>query len=470
MMIRRILPFVSALLLASCGMFNSTLPAKTPPLVDENIPNSWFNEKAHQTEATTAFALPSPLRQLIAQELSNNPQLAADYARYQIAQYGLAVSSSERWPDANLALSKRRNQIQPNNTEDKEWRESWNGSVRVSWEPDLWGRLSDTINADTANFNAARMDFMAAQQSLVSRILFSYFDLLEAQKLIALTQSNLSSQQRRVAITGSRLDAGLLSSHDFRLAKNSLHNLESSLVQQKLNFHRAKQTFNLLLGRYPETPVDTLLQPVELPPVELQISPAQMMQQRPDLRAAEYRLTRAYFQRKQADKSRLPSLNFRLNATSSLEELNQFFDWQYWLVSLTSELSQNLFDGGRITAQQKQQAARQDLALAQYKSSLFSSWQEVERGLYSEAALRERHTAIEQAYEQIFAAETRLNRQYEAGLASSFELLNIQERRIRNETELTRAHYAILENRVRLMLALGEPFPVSLQSALEELN
>ena len=110
---------------------------------------------------------------------------------------------------------------------------------------------------------------------------------------------------------------------------------------------------------------------------------------------------------------------------------------------------------------------RQDLAMAQYKDVLLQSFQEVEMGIYSESALREKHRSLELAYEQIFAAEQQVNKHYEAGLANSFELLTLQERRIRTETDLMRSHYEILANRIRLILALGERFPIDVEPNIE---
>lgn len=439
----------------------------------QTIPDDWFHQSESKQELPSEplIHLPQKLTQLLEQQLSATPELVADHARYQIARYDLAAIEAERWPSANLSVTGQRKQTHTNEKSEKNWGEGFASGLRVSWEPDVWGKLNDKQRAGWANFESFRLEYKAAQQSLISRVLLSYFELQEFAKLIELTETNLKSQQRRVDITASRLDAGLLDSHDLRLAMNSLNSIQANLIQQRLNYHRAKQGFNLLLGRYPEASVEELMSQLELPSVTVTVSPKQIMQQRPDLIAAEFRLTQAYYQKRAADKSRLPDLTLRLNAVASgAEEFSQLFDWKYWLASLTAELSQNLFDGGKISANQQEQKVRQALALAQYRAKLLTSWQEVERGIYSESMLRSKHSALALAFEQIRAAEEKLNQQYEAGLASSFELLSIQERRIRNETELTRAQFDILANRVRLILALGESFPVALSPVTEGSN
>ncbi|MCM2681392.1 TolC family protein [Echinimonas agarilytica] len=455
------------LVLAACSNTTNPSPSTALPEAHQATPNQWRQlPLMKQSAAQQLLVLPQELSRTIEQELSNSPDLEADLARFAIAQANYETAQAQRWPELDFKMDGGENQFLDEGN--KKSRHSYSAQFRVSWEADVWGKLSDLEKASEADMDAVLMDYQSAQQVAVSQLLLSYFDMSQANRLIELTLHNQRSQQRRVAMTESRLDAGLLSSHDLRLAKNSLYTIEATLVQHRLNFHRAKQRFNVLLGRHSEADLNLALEAFELPPLELTISPSTVLQQRPDLVASESRVMSAFYRKSNADKGNLPDITVNAGLRATSQNFSDLFDWQYWLGSVTAGLVQPILDGGAIKANKSLNTARQSLALAQYKMALLNSWQEIERGIYSEAELRSKHQALEQAYQQIFAAEQRLSRQYEAGLANSFELLTLQVRRINTETELTRAYYEILANRTLLVLALGERFPVQLNAPWEK--
>ncbi|MDU0354175.1 TolC family protein [Paraglaciecola aquimarina] len=373
------------------------------------------------------------------------------------------ATHASQLPDVDATLGSRKQQVLKD--QDKSLQNSYSASFRASWELDLWQKLASTRAASEADLQAAKFDLGAAKQSIIGQVLLRYLDIQQGQELVYWSKQNLASQQRRVDITAQRLDSGLTSSQDYRLALNSLHSIQAALSQQRLNLNLAKQRFNLLLGKYPSTPIENSKEEIGIPKLIEVISPKQVLQQRHDLVAAEYRLLSAHYRSKEADKGYLPDINIGANIRANREELSQLFDWKYWLATLTADLVQPIFNNGTIDADIKLKQARQDLALAQYQQTLLTAWQEIEQALYAERIQRQRFVALDKAFRQIHAAEKRTIENYQNGLASSFELLNLQTRRINAKVNLIRSRFAILSNRVNLILALGEPFPIARHSS-----
>ncbi|WP_158966898.1 TolC family protein [Paraglaciecola sp. L3A3] len=431
---------------------------------NQTIPATWFNATSSATTpnsqvSTPLLAIPTELQLLLQQAKIDNLSIKIALARLNLSQANNQASQVSLLPKLDATLGSRQEQVL--NANEKVSQSRYSASFRASWELDLWQKLSNTRAATTAELYASEFDFTAAQQSVIGQILLRYLDIQEANELVYWSEQNLASQQHRVDITAQRLDSGLSSSQDYRLALNSLYSIQASLNQQRLSLNQAKQRFNLLLGRYPSAAINNTRDEINLPQIIELVSPQRVLKQRHDLVAAEYRLMSAHYRSKEAEKGYLPDINLGASFRANREDFSQLFDWKYWLASLTADLVQPIFNNGAIDAKIKQQKARQDLALAQYQQTLLTVWQEIEHALYAEQIQRQRFVALENAYEQIDQAEKRTIENYQNGLASSFELLNIQTRRISAKVNLIRSRFAILSNRVDLILALGEPFPIS---------
>lgn len=435
-------------------------------------PNNW----AYLTQSDTQMSsmtlaeysqliqLPAELKKLINQALTANQNLAIAAARFSISAADLNINNAKQSPKLNFSFNSSRSErltgVNSNN-EQKNYQNSFTGALRLNWEVDLWQRIAEQISASETDWYASEQDLLNAKQSIISQVITTYLTLAENKKLIQNTQANYHSQLQRVEITEYRLDKGLADSLDLRLAKNNLFSIQANLAQQELNFARAEQKMNVLLGRYPGDTLTLSLKRIQLPSFELTISPDQVLKKRPDIRAAEARVASAFSRWKSAEKNTLPKINLSANFRGSREEIAQLFDWQYWLAGIAADVVQPIFDGGSIDADIAQKLARQQLAWAQYQNSILTAWQEIEENLAAEYALTKRHKALEQAYQQIAASESLLINQYEQGLIKSFDLLSIQTRRMNTEMNKIRAQYAVLNNRVDLMLALGQPFSMN---------
>lgn len=412
-------------------------------------------------ENSQFIVLPQELKQLIRQALIANQDLAIATARFSISAADLDINQARQMPKLNASFSSSRAQRLINinsNSQDKSFNNTFSGALRVNWELDLWQRLADQIDAAQSDFYASEQDLLNVKQSVISQVITTYLSLAENHKLIQNTQDNYDSQLKRVEITEFRLDNGLADSLDLRLAKNNLFSIESNLAQQKLSYARAEQKMNVLLGRYPGTQLNLKLDNLIIPDFKLTLSPAEILNQRPDIRAAEARVASAFSRWKSAEKNQLPKINLTASFRGSRDEIAKLFDWQYWLASIAVDLAQPVFDGGAIEADIAQKTARQQLAWTQYQKSVLTAWQEVEQNLAAEYALSNRHKALSKAYQQIAASESLLINQYEQGLIKSLDLLSIQTRRMNTEMNKIRAQFAVLNNRIGLMLALGQPF------------
>jgi multidrug efflux system outer membrane protein len=152
-------------------------------------------------------------------------------------------------------------------------------SIDISWELDLWGRLSAQSQAALADFLASRENLRAAQQTIAAQASRLYFYVIEARAQLALaerTEATVREIMRQITI---RANAGVAPPSDRLLANANLASVQAGLVQRRGALARATRQLEILLRDYPPGSLATA---DELP--------AELLVRRPDVRAQELNL------------------------------------------------------------------------------------------------------------------------------------------------------------------------------------
>jgi outer membrane protein TolC len=176
---------------------------------------------------------------------------------------------------------------------------------------------------------------------------------------------------------------------------------------------------------------------------------------RPDLVAAERRVAAADLRVKEARRSLYPRLSLTASGGTSTEEFRDLLDQDFRVWSLIGNLTQPLFQGGRLLANVDRNEAIARETLAGFASAVLNAYAEVESALAAESYLAERVDHLERATEQSVAAQELAEDRYRSGLEDYVTVLESQRRALTNESSLLAARRERLDNRVNLFLALG---------------
>ncbi|WP_440906344.1 TolC family protein (plasmid) [Catenovulum sp. SX2] len=453
---------VLSILLVAC----SQTPDTESRLVSYQLPNQWLNNQTSALSADEQRPLdvfPAELNELIAIALQNNHDLQLAIQRLNLTQADLNIQTASRVPEVNFSSGWSYNESS-NALQQKSFQSRTSQKLRVAWEFDVWNKLTDLSNAANAEFEASQADYTDAQQSLVAQVIQAYLDVLLNKQLADLLTANLKNQQNRLTSITKRVDLGLAKPVDLYLAQTSLHNIETNLSAQQSRLEQSKQNLNILLGFYPSKPLELQLAPLNIQKFNLTLSPAEILTNRPDIRAAELRVSAAFSRWQHSSKAYLPSFKLAAELNASETSFKDIFNIQNWLARLAADITMPIFDAGQLEQIDYKNQTREQIAWLNYQKRVLSAMKEIESSLYAEYELVERKNFITQATVKISSAEHLLNSQYEQGIASSSEVFNIQSRRINSQIDLVRAEHAIISNRVTLTLALAAPFPLEVVS------
>ena len=333
--------------------------------------------------------------------------------------------------------------------------QSYNASMNVSWELDLWQKISDGISAANLDAASARASYQSARDSLVANVVRSYIDVLTQQQLLNIEQSRLTVLENNEAVILKRYSTGLGSLDDLDTARTSSANTRATIAQYENALLTAKRTLAVLLGRQNQS-LNELNTQVSFPDVLLPLTtlPKQDLARRPDLQAAFYALKATEFEVDVAYKALLPSISLSASLSDNASTPSQaLFTNPLW--SLLGQMTAPLFQGGALRAQVEDAKLTSANAWWQYRETLLTAVQETQNALDSETALSARISHTNVALANAERSVSTIEGQYRQGLADILDLLSVYDTRFNLQAQAVELHAQKLQNRIDLGLALG---------------
>ncbi|WP_300544577.1 efflux transporter outer membrane subunit [Maricaulis sp.] len=450
---KSLLVAATALATASCA----SLPAHDagerlpqPPAGWASAPAGTGAEEAHDWVAT----LGDPrLSGLIDEAFAANPGLNQSFARYRAARAAARVAGSDRLPSLNAGLDYTRTEPHVGSGSD-----SFSLGLSASWEADLWGRVADGAHAGALDAEAAANDVRAAQLSVAGLVAKGWFALIEAHLQTDLAERDVATRESSLALTERRFARGLVRSSDVRTARSALASSQAALASRRRSEAAAARSLETLLGRYPAA---TLTPEADFPAFDAVGAigtPETLLSRRPDVRAEERRLQAAGLRAEAARKALYPSLSLSAGSGTGGPDVADLTDMDNLVSSLTASLFGPIFNAGELRGRRDQARANAEAQLYSYVSTVLTAWQEAEDAIHADAILAQRVENLRQAYEEAAEAENLVIRQYASGVATIFDLLNAQSRRISAESQYISARRDRAANRVDLYLAIAGDF------------
>ncbi|NOX96022.1 MAG: efflux transporter outer membrane subunit [Alphaproteobacteria bacterium] len=422
------------------------------------------------------------LRGLISEAIANNNDLLAAAANLEQARAGARITLANMLPTIGSSFNSSRNAIVINPTTAAQAGGTGGGNTgrifinnfslggSVSWEIDLWGRLTDETRASYKDANAAYADLSGAQLSIAGRVAQSWFALIEARQQRELAERDTQARESNLRITDRRYSRGVASSLDVRLSRSALGSSQANLaLRQRLELE-ASRALEVLLGRYPAAELAASENLPVLPVLAGAGAPGDILARRPDLIAAEARMESSGLRARATRKQMLPALTLSSQAGTSGPNLSDLVDPQRLAGNIAGGLFQPLFQSGRLLANSKRARAAATASLYNYAQTVLIAYQEAENALSAESLLALREDALRLAYEEAAAAEELTERRYASGAATIFNLLDAQTRRISSESQYIQAQQQRVSNRVQLYLAIGGDFMTETMLAALETN
>lgn len=425
------------------------------------LPDKWAVAGAQPGEVRVGWieAIGDPvLTELVLEAQANNPDIRAAAANVDAARAIVRQARAALFPQIGLGFTaERTDSPQPFALDEP----LYTLTAQAQWEIDLWGRIRSGRNAAYASAQSVEADFRFAQYALAQAVAATYFTTIEAQEQVGVAQRTVDALAEIDRIVRVRYREGFASRQDTAIAGSDLESARDNLAQAQIGARTASRALEVLLGRYPANLIelnDGLPQTPAPPPAGL---PAEMLERRPDVIAAERSVAAALASLDQAKAAQLPSLAITAAGGGTSTELGEILNGGNLLWQVIGNVLQPIFDAGLRGAQEDEADANRRAAIALYASTALSALREVEDNLDQVQVLAERELLLENAAEQSGTAYALTQLQYAEGEVDLIDVLNIQQRLFAAERNLVAIRRARIEQWVALNLALGGSWEVA---------
>lgn len=401
------------------------------------------------------------LNALIERALKANPTLVAAQAALRQATELVYAQEGAFYPTAQASYSPSRQRVSaalspPLNTDQLTY-SLHTAQVGVNFVLDVFGGLRRQVESLTAQADSQRFELEAAYVTLASNIVAAVVQEASLRAQIAATREIIALSTKSLALLRRQLELGYIAGLDVAAQEAALAQAEQTLPPLQKQLEQNRNLLAALAGGFPsEDPVERFELAALHLPQELPVSlPSKLIEQRPDVRAAEAQMHAASAQIGVAIANRLPQFTISAAYGGVSTRFSQMFASGNPFWSVIGNVAQTLFAGGTLLHQQRAAQAAFEHAAAQYRSTVIGAFQNVADALY---ALRTDAEGLKAAAAAEQAAKRTLDltlKQQQLGYVNYLALLSAQQ--AYQQTLLTRvqAQASRFADTAALFQALG---------------
>jgi NodT family efflux transporter outer membrane factor (OMF) lipoprotein len=422
-----------------------------------NIPSAWRAPGAGAGAVADDWlaALGDPtLVALVVEALAHNLDLRQAADRVSIAEQSVIVIGAQLEPHVGANVGGR-------TTRDDEHDSNSNVTVAyadVAWELDVWGKLRAQHAAARAGYEATALDYAYARQSLAAAVAKSWYLTIETRELLALAEKSVGIYRELAQLVQLRRAAGKDSNLDVADTRAKLEAAMSQSEFARQSYDEARRGLDVLLGRYPAAEIDAAAEFPALSPSPSTGMPAELLERRPDIIAAEREVIGAFRQQEAAELALRPDFSLSLVGGRVGDPVLTLLRLNPWFASAALGTAVPIYEGGALRAEVKIATAQQAQAVAHYGSVTLKAFREVENAISNDQLLA-RRLPLDESQTQDRAEAVRIATvQYVAGRRDLLWVSNLQSNELASDADLIKLRALQHVNRIFLYLALGGSF------------
>ena len=422
-----------------------------------HIPDEWWKQFHDST-----------LNRIVAQAQASNQDLKGAAARVETARALIGVKRADWFPQLGMSntFAETHNSastfgggLNLGNIQRKLEQQRYHSSFDLSYEADVWGRIKRGVESAKANMQAAEDSLDATRLTIAAEVAKNYFVLRSLDEQKGVVQDTIKSREETLNLQESKFKAGLTNEVDTTRARTELSLAKSDLSAIERQRGAAEHALAVLCGEAPSNfTITAIKKNHEAPPSVPAGLPSELLQRRPDVRAAEQKLIAANAEIGVATAAFFPT--FKLLGSGGYESLDAgtFLNWENRILSIGPSISLPVFQGGRNKANLEAAKSSYNEALAAYKQTLLGAFREVEDALLDLKAYAAQRKDIEDAMHSSEDTERLARTRYDKGLTSYFDVVDANRTVLQTKLSLAQIEGQRMVATVQLLKAMGGGF------------
>jgi NodT family efflux transporter outer membrane factor (OMF) lipoprotein len=452
----------------------ANVPARQPAANVETAPDPTLGGLGDWKVANPQDALPrgkwweiynDPELNALEEQLNiDNQNIKQFFENFMAARALVRQARSQFFPTATVGFNYSRSRGSPNlgNNIGATGTTSGNGSTGlidlpfdVSWEPDLWGKVRNTVRQAQYSAQVSAADLENERLTEQAGLATFFFEIRGQDALQQILDSTVAQDQKALELTRSQYELGLTDRIAVVQAETTLESAQAQATNLGIARAQFEHAIALLVGK-PASEFSIPVKPVLTTPPPIPVGlPSQLLERRPDIAAAERTMAAANAQIGVATAAFYPNLSISASAGFESSIWKKLFDWPSRFWSVGPSLSETVFDAGLRRATVNQFTAIYNADLAAYRQSVLTAFQQVEDSL---AAVRILTQQIQQQHQAVESARVALDletKRYESGIDPYIDVVTEQNALLSAQQILALIEIQRMTQSVSLIEALG---------------
>jgi NodT family efflux transporter outer membrane factor (OMF) lipoprotein len=324
----------------------------------------------------------------------------------------------------------------------------------ASYEVDIFGANRNTNSAAEENIFSLEAQYENATLTLIGDVVRTYVEMRGYQKQSDIAKNNLVIQEKTLELSKQLFEAGETSRLDVERSENLANTTRASIPEFERLAENSALALSVLVGKLPEEIKPVFAEPADIPGSDVApvlMAPANVLAQRPDIRAAVHTLAQRSDLTDAAAADIFPTFTvegmFGVTKTALISTTN------VWGVAAGAAVS--LLNFGRVQGQIDAAKAREMEAYEAYRKMVFTAVTDVEGALNDYAKLNERRASLHKAYDNAQKALELSQALYKEGEISFLDVLDAQRSANESQSSMVSAESQQASALIRLYKSLG---------------
>ncbi len=328
-------------------------------------------------------------------------------------------------------------------------------SFDASWQPDLWGRVRNLVNANTFAAQATAADLQNVRLTAQSELAVDYFELRTQDALKQLFDATVSAYQDSLDLIQLQFQAGIASEEAVAQAETQLEATQAEDTNLGIARAQFENAIAILAGQAPPA-FSLAAQPLQaaVPAIPSGI-PSELLERRPDIAAAERAVAEANAQIGVARAAYYPNVTLSAAGGLGSPSITSWFTWPSRFFSLGPGLTETLFDAQLRKSTVQQYRALYDVNVANYRQAVLTAFGQVQDNLTALGILsrqiQQQDNAVASAQKNLDIAMDR----YRAGIDPYLNVITAQTTLLGNQQSAVNLRLQQMTSSVQLIEALG---------------
>jgi len=343
--------------------------------------------------------------------------------------------------------------------------ELYDGGFDATWELDFFGRVRRSVQAGSAEEQAAVATRRDVMVTLISEVARNYFELLGAQDELAVAQRNATNQYETLKITKAILEGGRGTQLDVDRANAQLNNTLANIPPLEAAIEHARHRLSVLMGQQPSALDTELAGPGHLPVLPPMVAigdPGALLRRRPDIRAAERSLAAASARIGVATADLFPRVTFNGNIGLEASSFSGLGKGGSDTWSFGPSITWALLDYGHVRARMQAAHAQADASLAGYERTVLTALEETENSLVDFSREQARRGFLRESERASGSAATLARQRYENGATDFLTVLDAERVLFEAQDQLAQSNTRTCTALVAVYKALGGGWEIEL--------